>query len=388
MIGGATFRGQPLLLLAAILAAWLGMRLTLWEPAPEQVAQANRLVAVHSASSLAPKAAPAGRMPAARGSVRPVQAPHLPAWRKVLLESVQSIPLPLQADFGRIPIVYRPQAEGVSPAPMRATLGHGLLLSQKALQMKPPPALAANVQGDEAQSGVPAAAPMLVALPARSSVPGPRRWAADGWLLLRHDTTSPILSGRPSYGRSQAGATVRYGLAPSSPLRPLVYLRASAALAGARDQEVATGFSVRLLPVAPLRIVAEVRAGEVYGGTRLRPAVYAVTELAPVDLSLGARAEAYLQGGYVGGDFATPFVDGQVRIERTVGRLGETELRAGAGAWGGAQKEAARFDAGPSAAIVFRVGEGRGRLMADYRFRLAGGAEPSSGPALTLSAGF
>ena len=37
---------------------------------------------------------------------------------------------------------------------------------------------------------------------------------------------------------------------------------------------------------------------------------------------------------------------------------------------------------------VFRVGEARGRLAADYRFRVAGDAEPRSGPALTVSAGF
>src|SRR5690606_21417691 len=107
-----------------------------------------------------------------------------------------------------------------------------------------------------------------------------------------------------------------------------------------------------------------------------------------VGLPLGARGELYLQGGYVGGEFATAFVDGQARIERPLGRLGETELTAGAGAWGGAQKGAARLDIGPSAALTFRLGDGRGRVAADYRFRVVGEAEPASGPALTLSAGF
>jgi len=100
------------------------------------------------------------------------------------------------------------------------------------------------------------------------------------------------------------------------------------------------------------------------------------------------RAEAYVQGGYVGGRFATAFVDGQGRVERTVARIGETEVTAGAGAWGGAQKGAARLDIGPSAAVSFRLGEARGRVAADYRVRVAGDAEPRSGPALTLSAGF
>jgi hypothetical protein len=388
MTVGATFRGQPLLLLAVILAAWLGMRLALWEPASERAAQASSLFAAPSDPSLALRAAPASQIPPARSSVRSVLFPPPPVWREARLGPARSVPLPLQADVEEVPTFHAPQAEPSPPASLRVALGHGLLLAARAMQTKRLPALMADFEGEAVRPGLPVAAPMLVAVPARTSIPRPRRWSADGWLLLRHDTTSPILSGRPSYGRSQAGAAARYSLAPSSPRRPLVHLRASAALTGARDREVATGFSVRPLPVAPLRIVAEVRAGEVYGGTRLRPAAYAVTELAPLVLPRGTRAEAYLQGGYVGGEFATAFVDGQARIERTVGRLGEIELSAGAGAWGGAQKAAARFDAGPSAAIVFRLGEGRGRLAADYRFRLAGEAEPSSGPALTLSAGF
>ncbi len=68
--------------------------------------------------------------------------------------------------------------------------------------------------------------------------------------------------------------------------------------------------------------------------------------------------------------------------------MGDFDLRAGAGAWGGAQEDAARLDIGPSASVSFQLGEGRGRLAADYRIRVAGDAEPSSGPALTLSAGF
>jgi hypothetical protein len=359
MTAGATFRGQPLLLLFAILAAWLGMRIALWEPTSKQAAQGSRLIAVPSVALKTSRAPPASRISLAGGSVRSVLNPKSRLWREAPYGPVQVPPLPAQPDF----------EPTLSP-------------------MDLPPALMAHVQEGAARPGVPAAAPALVAVPTRTSVPEPRRWAADGWLLLRHDTTSPILSGRPSYGRSQAGAVVRYGLAPLSPLRPLVFLRASTALAGARDQEVAAGFSARPLPVAPLRVVAEVRAGETHRGTRLRFAAYAVTELPPLDLPLRARAEAYLQGGYVGGEFATAFVDAQARVERTIGRLGETELSAGAGVWGGAQDEAARFDAGPSAAIVFRLGEGRGRLAADYRFRIAGEAEPSSGPALTLSAGF
>ena len=118
----------------------------------------------------------------------------------------------------------------------------------------------------------------------------------------------------------------------------------------------------------------------------------AVTEFPPVSLPLGTRGEAYVQGGYVGGRSATAFVDGQARVERPVVRSGEAEVTAGVGAWGGAQKGAARLDIGPTAAVSFRLGPrsfgARGRVAADYRIRVAGDAEPASGPALTLSAGF
>jgi hypothetical protein len=207
-------------------------------------------------------------------------------------------------------------------------------------------------------------------------------------LLLRRDRSTPLLSGRPSYGRSQAGAVLRYSLAPASPLRPQTYLRANLALEGARDQEIAAGVSARPFGGVPLRLAVEARLGETGSGMQLRPAAFAVTEFPSFRLPLGARAEVYAQGGYVGGDYATAFADGQARVERPVVRIGQTELAAGAGVWGGAQQDTARLDIGPTAAITFRLGAGRGRVAADYRFRVAGDAEPSSGPALTVSAGF
>lgn len=214
------------------------------------------------------------------------------------------------------------------------------------------------------------------------------RWSADGWLLLRRDTSEPVPTSRPSYGRSQVGAVLRHGFAPSSPHHPQVYLRASAALAGAREQEVALGLSARPLLGAPLRLAVEARASETASGSGLRLATYAITELPSLQLPLGVRGEAYAQGGYVGGEFATPFVDGQIRAERTIARTGSTEVTFGAGAWGGAQKGSGRLDVGPAAIATFRIGKGFGRVAVDYRFRIAGEAEPSSGPALTVSAGF
>jgi hypothetical protein len=215
------------------------------------------------------------------------------------------------------------------------------------------------------------------------------RWTGDSWLLLRNGSGDPIAAGEPSYGRSQAGAILRYRLAPSSGHRPLAYVRTTRALSGPREAEVAAGVAARPLAGVPVRVAGEVRVSEGPAGREVRPAGFAVTELPPAKLPFGILAETYLQAGYVGGRYATAFIDGQARADRHVASLGTSgELRAGGGIWGGAQKDAGRLDAGPSAAIGFRLGEARARVALDYRVRVAGRAAPKSGPALTISAGF
>jgi hypothetical protein len=98
----------------------------------------------------------------------------------------------------------------------------------------------------------------------------------------------------------------------------------------------------------PVRLAAEARATQTDSGTEVRPAADAVTELPPVALPLGARGEAYLQVGYVGGRFGTGFIDGQARIDRSVASVPGGGLSAGVAAWGGAQKGVARLDIGPT----------------------------------------
>ena len=114
-----------------------------------------------------------------------------------------------------------------------------------------------------------------------------------------------------------------------------------------------------------------------------------VSELPPVTLPLAARLEAYGQAGDVGGRDATAFADGQLRVDRQVTRFRLAEVRAGMGAWAGAQKGASRVDVGPTMTLGVPAGKnGSMRLSMDWRFRVAGRATPASGPALTLSAGF
>jgi hypothetical protein len=231
--------------------------------------------------------------------------------------------------------------------------------------------------------------PVAVAPPQPTPAALPR-WSADGWLLWRRDGAGVPAGGfAPStYGASQAGAVLRYRLAPQSEFRPALYLRATSALQSPRGEEAAFGLSARPIPGLPVMAVAELRATHFNTGTKLRPAAALVTELPPVILPLKLRVETYVQAGYVGGTGATGFIDGQLRIDRPLARLGKAELRLGAGTWGGAQEGASRLDAGPGAVLGFPVGKGNARLAMDWRFRVAGSAAPKSGPAITLSAGF
>ena len=97
-------------------------------------------------------------------------------------------------------------------------------------------------------------------------------------------------------------------------------------------------------------------------------------------LPAGFRPDTYAQAGVVRSrDF---FADGALRASRPVGG----GLSLGAGAWGAAQPGVSRLDVGPSA--LLRMPTLGAAISADWRFRVAGNAQPGSGPAFTLSTDF
>ncbi|OYU33505.1 hypothetical protein [Novosphingobium sp. PASSN1] len=222
-----------------------------------------------------------------------------------------------------------------------------------------------------------------------------RRWSADGWVLVRGGGIAPgLAAGTASYGGSQAGAVLRYALAPSIPLRPQAYARVSAALGGqTRQSEAAFGLMARPLRGVPLALLGEVRLQDQGGPVRARPVVMAVTELAPQRLPFGFEGEAYGQGGWAGGRGATLFFDMAATAQRRVTQpLPGVSLSAGGGVWSGGQRGAVRLDLGPRIELRGMVGPPSRRIGVrvgvDWRFRVAGKAEPGSGPALTVAAGF
>lgn len=234
-----------------------------------------------------------------------------------------------------------------------------------------------------------AAVPVGTPAPPTTSL---RRWSADAWALLRRDGSDAHLSAGAlpaSYGASQAGAVLRYRLSLTNAHRPTLYMRTTSSMGQVRQASAALGVSARPLGAIPVVAAVEGRLSDQAGVRVVQPVAMAVTELPPFRLPAGMRGEVYMQGGYVAGSYATPFVDGQMRIDHALWSRGNIETRLGGGIWGGAQQGAARFDMGPSLSLAMPLTRGVfGRVAVDWRFRMAGDARPGSGPALTLSAGF
>ncbi|MGB7369750.1 hypothetical protein [Erythrobacter sp.] len=197
----------------------------------------------------------------------------------------------------------------------------------------------------------------------------------------------------PIYGASQAGAVLRYRIAPSSPHDPHAMARVYRALVPGGESEFAVGASARPLSAVPVRVVAEVRATDGPAGVELGPAAFAYTEIPPIDLPAGFSLEAYGGAGYVAGEAATAFVDGQVVAMREMyeappATIGAPRVSVGAGAWGGAQEDAGRLDVGPSVRVDLEIADVPARLSIDYRRKVAGDAAPRSGLTATLSTRF
>jgi hypothetical protein len=219
----------------------------------------------------------------------------------------------------------------------------------------------------------------------------PARWSMDAWALIRDNGDKIPSAGTlpATYGASQAGAVLRYRLSLRDRRQLTAYLRTTSTVGGLSETSAALGLSARPLPAVPILAAVEGRVTEQGGMRRVQPAAMAVTALPPLALPGSLRAEVYAQGGYVGGRYATPFADGQIRVDRPLATLGRIEARVGAGAWGGIQKGASRLDAGPGATVSMPLSpKVFGRFAVDWRFRVAGNAEPDSGPALTVAAGF
>lgn len=377
--------GQPLVVLAAVLFGWCSARAMSWEP-PVTSAFAEENVA----------AGPQAKALTGTGQV--LSGPQSPAFSGYA-------PAGTSDDMAVLALgtVYRELAEFVRNGGYRE--------GGKAARLRPdvpdrfgdyvlgdfPGISAGTKSSDNGGAGVAFAAQPVPDSGVRSpsirteNDVRPRRWSADAWAFLRSGTSSALANGQlpATYGASQAGAVLRYRLFRDSPRLPDIYLRTTSTLGMSQESSAAVGLAARPVVQLPMIASVELRVTDQAGQRRWQPAVMAVSELQPFTLPGGLRGEAYGQAGYVAGKFATPFADGSARADYGLFSSGPIEARIGAGAWAGFQKGASRIDIGPSATVTMPLGKATyGRLALDWRLRMAGDAEPDSGPSVTVSAGF
>jgi hypothetical protein len=200
------------------------------------------------------------------------------------------------------------------------------------------------------------------------------------WALLRGQQgalgPSSLASGG-QLGGSQAGARLAYNFT-----RQIAATVRTTSEVGRRGGEVAAGVRIQPAAAIPLWFTAErrQRLGR-YGGGRNAFALFFESGVYERPLPWRLTLDAYLQGGVVGVHSRDGFIDGAMTVSRPVYR----QFSAGLGVWGGAQPGVYRVDAGPR--ITMRVRQNL-KVHLDYRARLAGNAQPGSGPAVTLAGDF
>ena len=224
------------------------------------------------------------------------------------------------------------------------------------------------------RSSRPAAAVLSQIIPAKHL----DRLQLSAWALLRGRPGPGALASGGTLGGSQAGARLTYAFDP----RLALSLRSTSPIGGSRGGEVAGG--VRLTPFAsvPVALTAErrQRVGRFSTG-RSDFALFLEGGLYRKPIGWDLLLDGYAQAGVVGHRTRDMFADGGFTVVRPLyGRFS-----VGLGGWGGYQRDLYRVDAGPR--LSMRVRDNI-RLDLDWRQRLAGTAEPQSGPALTLAADF
>ena len=201
------------------------------------------------------------------------------------------------------------------------------------------------------------------------------------WAYLRGTqglVSSPrAISPAGTLGGGQAGARLTYNYS-----RQLAASLRTSSDVGRRGGEVAAGLRIQPMTGIPVWITAErrQRIGR-YGGGRNAFAMFAEGGVYDRPLPWKLRLDAYLAGGVVGLRHRDRFIDGAATVTRPVYR----QFSAGMGVWGGAQPGVYRIDAGPR--VTMKVRDNL-KVHVDYRFKLAGNAQPGSGPALTLAGDF
>lgn len=337
-----TGQGRPIRFLALVALGWIGVRVALLWSETGSLPEAIKALAPQLPASKAGVAAPAQMRP---DRVFARMAPILPAARPAGLASVRDRDAP-DPDPARVQMALLALVQYGAPAIVRAA----------------PPPLPIAAQPDRL--------PIL-----------PSRWSASGWLVMRAGTGLGAAPGGSQLGGSQAGLRLAYALVPEQRLAG--FARMVAPLRG-KGAEASLGLDWQPTR-APVRLVVEQRFGldGISGGPGIGLVGGYDGPIAP-----GFQLESYGQAGAIRRRRTEPYADGAVRATRLLVADDRMKLALGGGAWGAAQRDAARLDIGPSATLALPLGARNLRLALDWRQRVAGDARPGSGLALTLGSDF
>lgn len=341
--------GRPLRFLAGLTVGWVALRTVMMWP---------------NGVPVAPPAAPPPTPPPAR-IARPAPPLFVAAETALPMPSFLVPPALARAS----PVIFARFAtppfarERHRPDPTRVALAMISLLSPgRPWSDAPPP-------------------PQTMPLPgARPNAPVRSRWSASAWLLLRDGGSPAPGLGDGQLGGGQGGLRIAYAVTR----RMAVFGRVTSPLSGP-GREAAIGIDWR--PTRwPIRLIAERRFA--LDGGKGGPGLAIVGGTGPARIAGGFDLETYGQAGIVRRARTEPYADGSARFTRPLATIGKARVDLGLGAWGGAQRGAARLDIGPTLGLRAPVAGKTIRLSLDWRRRIAGGARPGSGPALSIGSDF
>lgn len=347
--------GRPLRFLGAIAAGWIGWRtIALWpHPAvivPQMPSMTSDFPGLPTFLAADHRVGGPERTPAMIAPAGPARTMvHSPPREPVARAAPPTRPLPMP---GRR-----------APDPERVALALAGLISVG-------PGQPTGAAQTESPPGLPVAAYT------------PNRWSGSAWLVLRGGDAAPAGLTGGQLGGGQGGVRIAYAIGPTRGIA-LVSRVTSPTNGPGREAALVVEWQPTRLP---LRLVVEQRTPIDHG--RGGPALGMIGGTGPTPVAAGFTLESYAQGGVVQRARREPFVDGAVRLARPVGRLARATIDLGIGVSGGAQRDAARLDIGPSLGMRIPLARRSARLSLDWRQRVAGEARPGSGLALTLGGDF